>query len=195
MVAPLKGGCATCQGQAQLHTISEVTWQPSVRGSRPLLTAARCGNTLLVTQEICVPNSQQPRWISVTGYSLTALTAFALIASATMKFMHSPQMVQMFTVHFGFPEHLLQSLALLELIVACAYLAPLARTSFVGTIVMTGYLGGAIATHVRVGEPFVPPLLLAIFAWAGLLGRQPCLRRVLAQTSSHRPDRPASRTP
>lgn len=49
-------------------------------------------------------------------------------------------------------------------------------TGFLGAILLTGYLGGAIATHVRVGDAFVAPLVLGIFVWGGLYLRDERLR-------------------
>ena len=56
------------------------------------------------------------------------------------------------------------------------------RTRVLGAILMTGYLGGAIATHVRVGDAFVIPLLLGIAAWAGLFLRDYRLEELLPAT-------------
>jgi hypothetical protein len=63
---------------------------------------------------------------------------------------------------------------------ASAVLFAIPRTAFLGAILVTGYLGGAIATHARIGDPaFVGPLLLGILAWTGLYLRDDRLRQLL----------------
>jgi hypothetical protein len=57
------------------------------------------------------------------------------------------------------------------------YLIP--RTAVLGAVLLTGYLGGAIATHARLGEPFVAPIILGVVVWAGLWLRDPRLRALL----------------
>jgi hypothetical protein len=79
---------------------------------------------------------------------------------------------------FGWPESILLVLGVLELGSVLAYLIP--RTAVLGAILMTGYLGGAIATHVRIGDPGWPTaLILGIFVWAGLYLRDERLRALL----------------
>ena len=53
------------------------------------------------------------------------------------------------------------------------------RTAVLGAVLLTGYLGGAVATHVRVGEAFVLPLLLGVVVWAGLYLRDERIRALL----------------
>jgi len=101
--------------------------------------------------------------------------------SSTLKFLHPPQVVQGFTGQFGYPERVLLPLAIVEL--SCALLYAIPRTSVLGAILVTGYLGGAIATHVRVSDPsFVSPLVLGVIAWAGLYLRDARLRALLPLT-------------
>jgi DoxX-like protein len=52
-------------------------------------------------------------------------------------------------------------------------------TSVLGAVLSTGYLGGAVATHVRGGENFVPPFMFGVFLWAGLFLRDPRIRALL----------------
>jgi hypothetical protein len=52
--------------------------------------------------------------------------------------------------------------------IACTIVYAIPQTSVLGAILLTGYLGGAMATHVRIGEQFVPPLILGILVWGGL---------------------------
>ena len=109
-----------------------------------------------------------------TGRILSALPVIAMLLSGTMKFLHPPQVVQGFT-SLGYPESLILKIAILE--VSCAILYAIPQTSVLGAILVTGYLGGAVATHVRVLDPsFVGGLILGIIAWLGLYLREPRLR-------------------
>lgn len=65
------------------------------------------------------------------------------------------------------------TLAGFEIGVTLIYLVP--RTSFLGAILMTGYLGGAVLTHLRVGDPWFFPVIIGVLAWIGLALRQPMI--------------------
>jgi hypothetical protein len=112
-----------------------------------------------------------------TGRILSALAALLLLFSAWMKFSGSPEVEHMFTGRFGYPPGALLPLGILEVACVVVYLIP--RTSILGATLLTGYLGGAIATNVRVGEPFVIPLVLGIVVWAGLYLRDERVRSIL----------------
>ncbi|MEW5977585.1 MAG: DoxX family protein [Acidobacteriota bacterium] len=110
-------------------------------------------------------------WIRWTGWILTGLPCGLMLLSASLKLRHEPGLVAQVTGKFGFSESALTGLAALE--IACVLLYAIPRTALVGAILLTGYLGGAIATHVRVADHgFVVPLLLGLFVWAGLYLRQ-----------------------
>ncbi len=110
-----------------------------------------------------------PRWQIWTGRVLTALASFALLSSAAMKLSQAPDMVKSWEA-LGYPAHTLLWIGVLELSCVVLYLVP--RTAVLGAILLTGYLGGAVATHVRVQEPFLVPLLVGVFVWAGLYLRE-----------------------
>ena len=129
------------------------------------------------------------KWVLWTGRILSALPILMMLVSATMKFMRPAQVVDSFVHQFGYPENELLILGVVEL--ACALLYAIPRTAFLGAILVTGYLGGAIATHVRIGDPaFVSPLVLGIFAWAGLYLRDDRLRELILLRQT--PIRPAT---
>jgi len=111
-----------------------------------------------------------------TGRIISVLPALMLIFSATMKLLKLPAVVTGFD-HLGYPQRLVLPLGMLEISCAIIYLIP--RTAVLGAILMTGYLGGAIATHVRLGEPFVLQFLLGVLVWLGLLLRDSRLRPLL----------------
>ena len=118
-----------------------------------------------------------PAWKRWVGWALTGLPAAAMVASAGMKFIHPPDMVAMFTGKFGYQATVLPVLGGLELL--CVILFLVSRTAVLGAVLMTGYLGGAVATHVRVADAFVAPLLLGIMAWGGLFFRDERVRNLL----------------
>jgi DoxX-like family len=111
------------------------------------------------------------------GRVLSALPVLAMVMSGAMKLSHKPEVVDGFTGKFGYPEGAITPIGVVELLCAILYAVP--QTSVLGAVLVTGYLGGAIATHVRVSDNFVPPLVLGIFVWAGLFLRDPRLRALL----------------
>lgn len=66
--------------------------------------------------------------------------------------------------------------------IACAILYLIPRTPVIGAILLTAYLGDAVATHVRVGEPFWMPILVGVFVWLGLWLRDLRLKKLLPLT-------------
>ena len=116
-------------------------------------------------------------WATWVGYALSALPILGLLVSASFKLSHPPQVMEMFVSQLGYQASALLGLALLEIAVVVVYAVP--RTAVLGAILMTGYLGGAIATHVRVGQAFLIPLALGVSAWAGLYLRDDRLQALL----------------
>jgi len=112
-----------------------------------------------------------------SGRVLSALPVLMLLMSAGMKLSHSSEVVGMFSGHLGYPAALLPALAVLEL--ACTVLYVVPRTTVLGAVLLTGYLGGAITTPLRVGDAFVAPLVLGLLLWAGLYLREPGVRALL----------------
>jgi hypothetical protein len=115
------------------------------------------------------------------GRILSALPVLAMGFSATMKFLRPPAVVEGFA-HFGYQENVIVILGVVEVLCALIYIVP--RTSFVGAILVTGYLGGATATHVRIGDPsFIGPVLLGVVAWGGLFLRDPRVRALVTNSA------------
>ena len=79
--------------------------------------------------------------------------------------------------HLGLQASLIGPLAALELTCLALYLVP--QTSVLGAVLLTGYLGGAILAHLRVGDPFVIQALLGVLVWAGLYLRDTRVRALL----------------
>lgn len=111
------------------------------------------------------------------GRVMTALAALPFFFSAFMKFSRSPQLLEGWTPHFGWPESMITTIAILEVASVVLYLIP--QVAVLGAIVLTGYLGGAISTHVRIGEGVVVHVIIGILIWGGIYLREPRLREIL----------------
>ncbi|MCA9207504.1 MAG: DoxX family protein, partial [Planctomycetales bacterium] len=83
----------------------------------------------------------------------------------------------------GIPLALLPTIGIIEIAVTLLYLIP--RTSFLGAILITGYLGGAIFTHLRIGDPWYFPVIIGVLAWLGLALRRSVIFRLLLGGSQH----------
>jgi len=118
-----------------------------------------------------------PKWMLWGGRVLTALPALLLIVSGAMKLSGAAQVVEGFTVKFGFPASVIVPIALTELICTALYLFP--RTAVLGAVLLTGYLGGATVTHLRIGEGPFPPVLVGVILWGGLFLRDQRIRALL----------------
>ena len=112
-----------------------------------------------------------------TGRVLSALPVLMLLMSAGMKIAAVQPVVEAFTGQFGYPASTILPIGILELFCVVVYLVP--RTAVLGAVLLTGYLGGAIATHVRVGDLFVGPLVLGLLIWAGLYLRDERVRSLM----------------
>jgi len=114
-----------------------------------------------------------------TGRIMSTLPVLMLLFSATMKFSGSPDLAKGFE-HLGWKIQLAPSLGVLELVCTVLYAIP--RTSVLGAILLTAYLGGATAAHARVGDPFVSTIIVGVVLWGGLFLRNPRLRALLPLT-------------
>ena len=119
------------------------------------------------------PVSKKMLW---TGHTMSILPALMLTVSAAMKLAHPPQLDEGFK-HLGIPIAHAFGLGVLELACAVVYLIP--RTAVLGAILLTGYLGGAIQTHVRVGDPFYTQIILGVVIWGGVFLRDARLRALI----------------
>ena len=117
-----------------------------------------------------------PRGMYWAGHVISVLVAAMMALSAVMKFGNSPQLVEGFE-HLGWPIKMAMALGILELTCAILYIIP--PTSGLGAILLTGYLGGAIATHVRIGEPFFVQAGIGVFVWLGLFLRDARVRALI----------------
>jgi DoxX-like family len=124
------------------------------------------------------PASKTSLWAGRVLSSL-ALLLFAFTASfGAVK----PDIAKQGFAHYGYPDGAMLRISLVE--IACAVLYAIPRTSVLGAILLTGYLGGATATHVRVGEPFFLPIIVGVVVWLGLFLRDDRLRELIPLRSS-----------
>ena len=119
------------------------------------------------------PRSKKVLW---TARVMSALPALLLLFSGGMKLAHPPQLDEGFK-HLGIPITHAFGLGVLELACTVVYLIP--RTSVLGAILLTAYLGGAIQTHVRVGDPYFTQIILGVLVWGGPYLRDTRLRSLL----------------
>ena len=113
------------------------------------------------------------------GRIMSGLPALFLLVDGVMKLFKPPVVVQA-TVELGYPESVIFGLGMTLFVSTLLYLIP--RTSVLGAILLTGYLGGAVATHVRVGGPHfnvVFAVIVGALLWGGLWLRDGQLREML----------------
>jgi DoxX-like family len=116
----------------------------------------------------------------VTGWVLTILPAAFLIFSGVMKLIQpgTPEEAAKFLDPIGWKLEQLVGLGILELTCVIFYLIP--QTAVLGAILATGYIGGIIATHVRIGDfGIIPFIMVGVLIWLGLFFRYPKLRRMI----------------
>jgi hypothetical protein len=118
----------------------------------------------------------QDKKVVWTGRVLSTLVTLPLAMSVIMKIKGGTQLEEGFA-HLGLPMGMLSTLIVLEALAVILYAIP--QTAVMGAIVLTGYMGGAICTHLRLGEPVVIQTLIPILAWLGLFLREPRLQSIL----------------
>ncbi|MGB8006600.1 MAG: DoxX family protein [Terriglobales bacterium] len=104
-----------------------------------------------------------------SGRILSALVVLLFVVTGTFSLL-KPAMAAQSATRYGYPDGAMLRIAIVEIVCALLYAIP--RTSVLGAILLTGYLGGATATHVRVGEPFFLPIVVGVVVWLGLWLRE-----------------------
>ena len=110
------------------------------------------------------------------GWVVSVLSCLMFFLSAYFKFVDGPDVAKGFE-HLGLPDSMRLPLGVLELAVVTVYL--IGPSSVLGAILMTGYIGGAICTHWRVGDSFLVHIVLGLLIWFGLYLREPRLKALL----------------
>ena len=115
-----------------------------------------------------------------TGRILSAVAVLFLLFDITLHLLRPPFVLEG-TKQIGYPVNTILTLGIIELVCLILYVVP--RTAVLGAILWTGYLGGAVATHVRVSDPLFShilfPIYVALFLWGGLWLREPRLRALI----------------
>jgi ABC-type transport system involved in cytochrome c biogenesis permease component len=139
------------------------------------MTAAYLNNDALI-QPITL--SKKRLW---TGRVLSGLPIAFLLLDGVMKLV-KPRVVVEATTQLGYPESVIFGLGIVLLTSTLLYAIP--RTSFLGAILLTGYLGGAVATNLRVGNPLFShilfPVYLGVMIWGGIFLRDSRLRALIS---------------
>lgn len=114
---------------------------------------------------------------------ISGLVALFLLLDGGMKLV-KPAFVVTETMRLGYPERVIVPLGVVLIVCTILYLIP--KTAVLGAILLTGYLGGAVATHVRAGEPVfsvVFAIVFGVLVWLGLYLRNPTLRLLIPFSS------------
>jgi hypothetical protein len=164
-------------GPYRQNPFSEETTMTAVSADRPSLSR----EPLSVPPSTSGVGTPQPASRAIwTGRILTGIGVLFLAFDLSLKLLQVPMALQG-TTELGYATSIVLPLGIVELICLIAYLVP--QTSVLGAILWTGYLGGAIATHVRLQNPLFThelfPIYIAVLLWLGLWLREPRLRTVL----------------
>lgn len=120
-----------------------------------------------------------PRWMSRTGWVLSSVAVLQLLSSAWFRANQHSYAVAEIVTGYGYPESAITPIVIAECTLVVLYLFP--PTSVLGVIVLTGYLGGAVATHLRIADTgrATIPLIVGILAWGGLYLRDARIRQLI----------------
>lgn len=114
------------------------------------------------------------------GRILSGWAVLFLLFDSVIKLMNIKPVAESFA-QLGYPGQLALGIGILELLCVVAYLVP--RTSILGAVLLTGYLGGAVATHVRIASPLFThtlfPIYVGLLVWGGLLLRDDRVRALV----------------
>ena len=120
--------------------------------------------------------SRPSRAATIIGWVLAVPPCGLLLFSAFMKFNLPPEAGEQMS-KIGWSAGVMPKLGVVEAVSTLLYLFP--KTAVLGAILLTGYMGGAIATHLRVEEPFIMQSLIGVVLWLGLFLRMPRLRALI----------------
>ena len=135
--------------------------------------------TLQISSAMGSSDSRIPKMQVWLGRILSTLAALFLVFDGTLKLVKPPLVVRA-TVQLGYAESAILGIG--ATLLACTLFYALPRTSGLGAVLLTGYLGGAVASNVRAAMPtfnIVFPLIVAVFLWSGLWLRDLRVRNLL----------------
>jgi hypothetical protein len=138
--------------------------------------------TTLATPDVPRPatDDQLPRVSKAawwTGWIISAIPILMMGVGGVLIMMLNRRMAEEGMAKHGYPGNTLIPILVVE--VVCVILYAIPRTAVLGAILLTGYLGGATATHVRVAEPYFFPVVMGVLVWLGVYLREPRLRSLV----------------
>jgi hypothetical protein len=123
----------------------------------------------------------KPHWSVWVGRVLSGLIVLSSIGSGVAKILHASGVIEMLVGKLGYPESAVAGTGITEILCALIYAVP--KTRVLGAVLLTGYLGGAVAIHVRASDLFIAPLMVGIFVWVALFLRDGAIRKQLPLVS------------
>lgn len=121
----------------------------------------------------------------IIGWIFSGLAILFMLLDSIGK-LAKPDAVIKGTLELGYPESAIGTLGIISLVSTVLYIIP--RTAFIGAVLLTGFFGGAVATHLRLGNPLFSHILftvyLGIFVWLGLYLRNDVLRKLVGGATS-----------
>jgi hypothetical protein len=124
-------------------------------------------------QSTTVPSSKRSVW---AGLIISGLMVLFLLFDCIVKLLQLAVATRA-TGRLGYAESVVFGIGVVELVCTVLYVIP--RTSILGAILLTGYLGGATATHVRIGDPYFFPIVVGVLVWLGQWLRDEHLRALV----------------
>ena len=120
-----------------------------------------------------------PRWMLWTGWVLSFVVVAQLLSSAVFRAAYHTYAVAEIVTGYGYPESAIVLIVIAESAFVLLFLVP--QTSVLAAILLTGYLGGAVATHLRIADTgrAAIPLVVGILAWGGLYLRDSRIRQLI----------------
>ncbi len=128
-----------------------------------------------------IGDSSVSKKANVIGWIVSIVPCLLHLMSATMKFVQ-PAGFDEGLQHMGWTADKMKIIGVVEILCVIIYLIP--KTSVLGAILIAAYLGGAVATHVRVGDPFIVPIIVGVLVWLGLWLRDPRIKALVPLKSS-----------
>jgi len=119
------------------------------------------------------PVSNKVLW---TGRIISALVVLFMLFNCAIGLL-KPDFARAGFAHLGYPDRVAPGVAILMFVCTVIYAIP--QTSILGAILLTGYLGGATASHLRIGEPFYFPVVVGVLVWLGIFLREERLRALV----------------
>ena len=137
------------------------------------------GETIIAAQPIRSRTVSTPIWMRRTGWLFSGLVVVQLLSSAWFRATYHTNAVEEIVTGYGYPESAISLIVIAECALVVLYLVP--QTSVIAAILLTGYLGGAVATHLRIGDTarVAIPLVVGILAWGGLYLRDRRIRQLV----------------